>query len=258
MADAAIAPTYWQKARFPDWFQNTITVIHDGIDIDRAKPDHTATLRISDALTLTRDNEVITYVSRNLEPYRGYHRFMRALPQILQKQPTAHVVIIGGDGVSYGAPPDDPHVTWKQLFFEEIEHQLSREDLKRVHFLGQIPHADYLRALQISRAHIYLTYPFVLSWSLLEAMACECPIIASHTESVREVISPQRDNGVLIDFFDREQLAESVSEILRSPERAQRIGRNARQTIVENYSLSTCCLPAQLAWAESVARGQQH
>jgi glycosyltransferase involved in cell wall biosynthesis len=142
-------------------------VAHEGIDTDRVKPDAEAVLSLSDGRTLTRADEVVTYVARNLEPYRGFHSFMRALPEIQRRRPRAHAVIVGGDEVSYGSKPRDGR-TWRQTLLGEVGGKL---DLSRVHFLGKVPYDTYLKVLQVSSAHVYLTYPFVLSWSMLEAMA---------------------------------------------------------------------------------------
>ena len=129
---------------------------------------------------LAHGDEVVTFVNRNLEPYRGYHVFMRALPEILRQRPRARVLIVGGDGVSYGAPAPQGS-TWKQIFIDEVRGQVADADWARVHFLGQLPYAQYVALLQVSAVHVYLTYPFVLGWSLLEAMSAGCAIVASDT-----------------------------------------------------------------------------
>src|SRR5262249_14926443 len=157
---------------------------------------------------------VVTFVARNFEPLRGYHIFMRALPRILAKRPRAQVLIIGGDGAPYGMVPSEGQ-TWKSIFFNEVA---SRIDQRRVHFTGHLKHPDYIRALQVSSAHVYLTYPFVLSWSLIEALSVGCVVIASDTAPVREVINSE-ENGILVPFFDVSQLADRVIEVLADPSR---------------------------------------
>jgi len=209
MCDIAVAPTHWQKAQFPNAYQDKIQVIHEGIDTQLAKSDPDARFVLTDGRELTRQNPVITYVARNLEPYRGFPQFMRALQQIHAQHPTVETLIIGGDGVSYGRSPPVA-ANWREHMLGEV-----RIDPVRTHFMGKLPHARYLQALQISRAHVYLTYPFVLSWSLLEAMACGTPIIASNTAPVREVIQDGK-HGTLVDFFDEAALATAVLTRLRN------------------------------------------
>lgn len=171
--DAGICPTKFQLSTYPDALKPRITISHDGIDTDNVRPNPEARLEIAD-LSLTKEDEVITFVNRNLEPYRGYHIFMRALPELLKRRPNATVLIVGGDGVSYGAAPPRGQ-TWKQIFIDEVRGQIPDEDWARVHFLGKIPYDKFLTMLQVTSAHVYLTYPFVLSWSMIEAMASEAP-----------------------------------------------------------------------------------
>lgn len=239
--NVGIAPTEWQRSTFPQEYQNKITTIHEGIDVDVIKPNADAVLRLPSGRQFRRDDEVVTFVARNLEPLRGYHIFMRALPRIMAARPHAEIVIIGGGGVSYGAaPPAD--TTWKSIFFDEVAHQIDRQ---RVHFVGRLPYRDYLSALQISSAHVYLTYPFVLSWSLLEALSAGCVVIGSDTAPVREVLDGE--NGLLVPFFDVEQIAERVIEVLANPDGFQAMRTHARQSIIDRYDLRRTCLPKMLA-----------
>lgn len=237
IADVGIAPTQWQKSTFPEPFRSKIKVIHDGIDTQIVKPNPDACLQIGNHRFTKRD-EIVTFVNRNLEPYRGYHIFMRALPALLRERPHAHVLIVGGESVSYGAKAPDGK-TWKQIFLDEVKDQM---DLNRVHFLGNIRYPHFLNLLQISTVHIYLTYPFVLSWSLLEAMSCGCTIVASNTAPLREAIINEK-TGLLVDFFDHQHLASSVNNLLNNPEFRESLGHQARQFAIENYDLNSICLP---------------
>ena len=246
-ATRGISPTQWQKSLYPGRIRRAIDVIHDGIDTQALRPNPAVTMRLKDKVTLTRNDEIITFVNRNLEPYRGYHVFMRALPEILRRRPNARVLIVGGDGTSYGAAPP-PGKSWRNLFLDEVKAEL---DLSRVHFVGRLNYADFVQMLQLSRVHVYLTYPFVLSWSLLEAMSIGCAIVASDTAPVREAIQHD-DTGMLVDFFNRAQLVESVCGLLDDADSRARFGKMARQHAVETYDLQGLCLPSQLKWVEAV------
>ncbi|MBN9888833.1 glycosyltransferase family 4 protein [Salipiger abyssi] len=249
--DAGISPTVFQAGTFPPEWRERITVAHDGIDTDLVRADPQARLEVTDGRVLTRDDEVITFINRNLEPYRGYHIFMRALPEILRRRPNAQVTLIGGDEVSYGAKPPKGK-TWKQIFIDEVVDEISEADWQRVHFLGRVPYERFLSMMQVSRVHVYLTYPFVLSWSLLEAMSAECAIIASDTEPVREALT-EDETGWLVDFFDHAALVERLCALLDDPEARARLGANARALARERYDLKTRCLPRHIAWVEQLA-----
>ena len=229
--DLGITPTHWQHSLHPAAYRDKIKVIHEGIDTANLGPDPTATLELPNGQVLRAGDPVVTYVARNLEPYRGFHIFMRALPQILREHPTCQVIVVGGDDVSYGSLPKDAP-NWRTKMLRE-----SSMDSSRVHFLGKVPYATYKRVLQISAVHVYLTYPFVLSWSLLEAMACGCLIVASDTAPVREVICGG-DNGWLVNFFDRKLLVERVLQALPSPEKVAGLRERARRS-AQSYSIST-------------------
>ena len=238
-ADVAVAPTQWQASRFPREFRRKLAVIHEGIDTDRTAPDPEARFALPDGgPVLTRADEVITFVNRNLEPYRGYHVFMRALAPILAARPQARAVIVGGDGVSYGLPPPGK-TSWKQVFLAEMKGRLP---LDRVHFVGAIPYSQLLSLLQVSAAHVYLTYPFVLSWSMLDAMSAGALVIGSKTAPVEEVIR-HGENGLLVDFFDHARLAETVIEVLGDPTRFTPLREAARDTVRKTYDLKRVCLP---------------
>jgi glycosyltransferase involved in cell wall biosynthesis len=249
--DAGISPTRFQAATFPEPWQDRITVAHDGIDTDLVRPDPAARLLLDDGRALTREDEVVTFINRNLEPYRGYHIFMRSLPALLAARPKAHVVLLGGDEVSYGAKAPDGK-KWKQIYIDEVRPQISDADWARVHFLGRVPYPRFLSMLQVSRVHVYLTYPFVLSWSLLEAMSAECAIVASSTAPVKEVIK-DGETGLLVDFFDKDALTKTVVDLLENGTQRRALGAAARAFVQENYDLKQICLPRQLAWVDALA-----
>jgi glycosyltransferase involved in cell wall biosynthesis len=247
--DLGQCPTQWQKSVYPKRYHPMLHVIHEGIDTTVVHPDANARLQIPNTdLELAAGEEIVTYVARNLEPYRGFTSFMRSLPSILERRPKARVIIFGGNEVSYGAPSPDGR-SYREIMLEELKGSL---DLSRVHFLGKVPYSVFLKVLQVSRVHIYLTYPFVLSWSMLEAMAAGCLIVGSRTQPVEEVI---RDcgNGLLVDFFDPKAVAERAIEALEDRRSHDSIRQNARQTIVDEYDLRTVCLPAHLRLLQTVA-----
>lgn len=244
--NAAISPTKWQANTFPDVWRERISVIHDGIDTDAICPREGAQLALPKYGHLTRDDEVITYVARHLEPYRGIHVFLRALPELLRLRPDARIVIVGDDGVGYGAGAPSG-TTWRQVFTQEVREQIPDSDWARVHFVGKLSRDDFTRLLQVSRVHVYLSYPFVLSWSLLEAMSAGCAIVASDTAPVREAIC-HGEHGLLVNFFDREGLVERVCTLLGNAAERERLGRQARRRAIERYDLESVCLPQQLEW----------
>jgi glycosyltransferase involved in cell wall biosynthesis len=240
-SERGISPTKWQRSTFPAMFRDKIDVIHEGVDIEVAKPEREAQFVLPIGKAVTRADEVVTFVARDLEPLRGYHVFMRALPRILEKRPRAQVVIIGAEGTSYGAPPPKGK-TWKSVFLAEVADRI---DTSRVHFVGRLPYDAYLKALQVSSAHVYLTYPFVLSWSLLEAMSVGCAIVASDTSPVREVIDGE--NGLLVPFFDVAGLSERVIEVLANRSRYESMCERARRCVIDNYDAERICVPKTLS-----------
>lgn len=231
--DRGIAPTYWQRATHPAAFQPKIEVIHEGIDTARLQPDPAAVFTLPGGRVLRRGDGVVTYVARNLEPYRGFPTVMRALPAICEARPGATVLVVGGDDVSYGSRPKEGG-NWREAMLKEVP-----VDGRRVHFLGHLPYDQYVTVLSLSSVHIYLTYPFVLSWSMLEAMAMGCVLVASDTAPVREVIR-DGENGLLTDFFDSAALARRVAEVLDDPGAFAPLGVAARRTVQDRYDLPRC------------------
>lgn len=250
LADLLISPTQFQKSSFPKEIQKKIDVIHDGIDTTLCKPNENASISISrpDGLQVTyrKGDPVLTFVNRNLEPYRGYHILMRALPVMMAELTNLTVLIIGDSQRGYGAPPQDG--TWKDYFLKEVCEQI---DPNRIFFLGRVPYQDYIKVLQLSMVHIYFTYPFVLGWSLLEAMSVGACIVGSKIAPVEELIK-NHHNGILVNFFDHDELAKTVISLIKNPTMRTELGSNARQTICNSYDLNSICLPKQISLINSL------
>jgi len=243
-ADRTLCPTEWQRSLHPAAFHDRISVAFDGVDTETVRPDPAASIALPDGRRLSAADEVVTYVARTLEPTRGFPTLMRALPLLLALRPRARIVIVGGDGPGYGRAAPGGR-SWREVMAEEVP-----VDPARVHFLGVVPYDDYLRLLQISSVHLYLTVPFVMSWSAVEALAAGCLVVASRTPPVEEFISHGR-NGMLVDFFSPRALAETAARALAEPRSFAGMRAAARETVVRNYSLSVC-LPRQLAIIEEM------
>ena len=217
-------PTEWQLSTYPSWARPDISLLREGVNLEVCKPDADArrrNFRVGEAVISQKD-KLVTYVARDLEPYRGFHVMMRALPHLLSARRDIRVVMVGGDGISYGAPPAQG--TWREVMMKELGDRI---DLSRVVFPGKVDYATYVRLLQRSDAHVYLTYPFVASWSLREALAAGCVVIGSDTPPVREFITDGL-NGLLVSFFEPQRLAECVLETLEDRGLAARLRRGAR------------------------------
>lgn len=237
--DWGVTPTPWQASTMPDWLSPKMHIIHEGIDTHACIPDASAQIELpSRGLTIKAGDEVLTFVARNLEPVRGYHIFMRALPEIMRRRPSAKIFIVGGDGVSYGASPCGE--SYRNQYLKEVASAL---DPARVFFMGKVSYEVFKRLMQVTRCHVYLTYPFVLSWSMLEAMSSGALIVGSNTGPVKDVIR-HGSNGMLVDFFDTSGLAEQVCEVLECPENFEPMRMAARETIIERFDLQKVCLPA--------------
>ncbi|GAB4532749.1 MAG: glycosyltransferase family 4 protein [Pleurocapsa sp.] len=242
--DRGLSPTQWQRSQFPVEFQSKIKVHHDGIDTSYFKPNPEAKLVIPRInLDLSEAEEIITYVARGMEPYRGFPQFMETVYLLQQQRPQCHVVIVGKNRVAYGKSLPDGK-TYKEAMLEKFPF-----DLERIHFTDLIPYDEYLQVLQASSVHIYLTRPFVLSWSMLEALSTGCLIVASDTAPVTEMIE-DGVNGLLVDFFSPQQICDRVCEALDNPDKMTKIRAQARETILEGYDLARL-LPEHLEWVLS-------
>lgn len=243
--DAGICPTKWQLSQFPEKFRDNIKVLHDGVDTDFCKPNKEAKFLIKDKnIELTLKDEVVTYATRGMEAYRGFPEFMRASEKLLKKRPNLQIVIGGEDRVCYG--PQILNTTYKEMMLKELDI-----DIDRVHFVGGLPFNEYVKLLQISSAHVYLTYPFVLSWSLLDAMSCGCCIVASNTPPILEVMKDNY-NGILFDFFNVDEQVKKIEYALDNKDKMGELRQNARKTIIDNYALKDL-LPKHIEYIKSLA-----
>lgn len=241
--DRGLCPTNWQKQQFPPEYHSKLIVRHDGVNTGFFKPNPGAKLVLPSVnLDLSGAEEIVTYATRGMEPYRGFPQFMEAAALIQQRRPKAHIVVVGEDRVAYGKKLPDGQ-TYKQQMLEKLDL-----DLSRLHFTGSLPYSQYLQVLQASSAHVYLTRPFVLSWSMIEAMSVGCAVIGSKTAPVQEVIKDGY-NGLLVDFFSPEEIAQRVDEVLDHPDRLAELRTRARETVVQNYDLATL-LPLHIQWLE--------
>lgn len=247
-ADWLISPTKWQANLHPSDFYHKLSVIHEGIDTNKIKPGW-PTENLYRELGIPESAEIITHIERNFEPYRGFEQTMQAIEILCQKRPKAHFIMIGGDEVSYSAK-----LPGQETYREHIMKKVM-VDKSRIHWLGKVPYSKYLEVLSASHAHIYLTYPFVLSWSFLEAMAMECAIVASNTQPVLEV-AKDNQHVLFVDFFDSNQIADKVIELLEDRKKAKLIGQNARKHILKHYSLDVI-LPKYVKIIKSIVAGKK-
>ena len=231
--DAAriVCPTPFQASLLPAHLQDRVAIIHEGIDVERARRVEAAQFTLSNGAVLSKATPTITFINRVFEPLRGFHVFMRTLPDFLARMPEAQVLIIGSESSQCYGPAPPAGMSWKQVMLQELQGKL---DLDRVHFAGRLTYEQLTQALSISAAHVYLTYPFVLSWSLLDAMACECLVIGSNTAPVRDVVT-DGVNGLLVDFFDRAGLCERMAQACSDPSSYANIRSAARDTVVQHF-----------------------
>ena len=248
LADRIVCPTPFQASTFPPALRERITVHHEGIDLARAARRADARIVLPGGRVLDGTRPVVTFVARKLEPLRGFHSFMRALPRLMAEHPDAEIVLMGAeDQPGYGVPSPRGQ-TWKSIFLKEVEGQV---DLGRLHFLGRVSHEQMIAILSRSDAHVYLTYPFTLSWSLLEAMACGCLVVASDTAPVRDVVR-HGENGLLVDFFSPDAIACSVGRVLAAPDRIAPLRDAARETVRSRYDQARTGTPGWLELIDTV------
>ena len=241
-----IVPTGYQASRFPELLRRKLTVQHDGVDTDYFAPRPGRRLKLP-GLDLSRVEELVTYVARGMEPYRGFPQAMTAFAEVLKRRPRAHVVIVGEDRVAYGRRLPDGD-TFREKMLRELDF-----DRDRLHFTGRLPRTLYREVLRASSAHVYLTIPFVLSWSMIEAMSAGCLLIASDTDPVREVVR-DGESGLLVDFFDTGGLAERLCDVLDRPGAFSHLRDGARRTAVEHYATAKL-VPLRARLLEAVASG---
>jgi glycosyltransferase involved in cell wall biosynthesis len=251
--DVAHAPTYWQRDRFPESFHDKMYVCHDGIRTDTLLPDPDVELNLGRVGKIDRSHEVVTYMARNLETTRGFHVLMRALPHLQKMRPNARVLIVGGNETSYGGKNSHEGGLRGQME-EEVGHLL---DWDRLHFLGRVPYNDFMKIVQISRCHIYLTMPFVLSWSLLESMSMQATIVAADVAPVREAVEHAK-TGMLVDFFNPLAIAQQVADICANPQNYAHLGPAARDHVVKTYDFKTVCLPEHIRQINALVPKAKH
>ena len=240
--DRGLSPTYWQRQQFPPEFHNKITVRHDGVDTNYFHPKPGAKLVLQNKnLDLSEVDEIVTYVARGMEPYRGFPQFMEAVSILLKKRPNCHVVIVGDDRVAYGRSLPEGE-SYKKLMLDTYDY-----DLARLHFTGSLPYSQYLQVIQASSVHVYLTRPFVLSWSMLEVMSTGGLVLGSKTKPPVEEVIEDGVNGLLVDFFAIDRIVERIEEVLDHPDKMANLRVKARETIQEKYDLSRL-LPEHIDW----------
>ncbi len=219
-------PTRFQLGTYPAWAREKITLLDEGVDLTQYRPDPSLRqkpFRLG-SISVAPYETLVTYAARNLEPYRGFHSFMRSLPALMKARPDCRVILMGQEDVSYGLPPAGGG-TWRQTMLRELEGKL---DLSRIHFVGWLEREQMVRVLQRSDAHIYLTYPFVLSWSLREAMAVGCPLVASDTAPVREYLT-HGETALLVPFLQPDAIGDAVLHLLENRTLAETLAHNVRR-----------------------------
>ena len=241
-----IVPTAYQASQFPALLRRKLTVQHDGVDTTYFAPQPGRRLKLP-GLDLSHVDELVTYVARGMETYRGFPQAMTAFADVQKRRPRAHVVVVGEDRVAYGKTLPDGD-TFRKKMLRELDF-----DEDRLHFTGLLSREHYRSVLLASSVHVYLTIPFVLSWSMIEAMSAGCLLVASDTDPVREVVR-EGHNGLLVDFFDTGRLADRICDALERPDAMAGVRERARQTAVERYPISKL-IPLRARLLDAVAGG---
>tara|TARA_B100000427_G_scaffold217052_1_gene181260 strand:+ start:1100 stop:2353 length:1254 start_codon:yes stop_codon:yes gene_type:complete len=256
-SDHVVTPTEFQASLAPEIFSDKLEIIHEGIDTELLKRNDDIKIDVNGNV-LTNDNKIVLYIARNLEPYRGYHSFIRSIPDVLKEHPDAYILIVGGHDVSYGHKPPEGE-KFSDIFFNETKDTLNKDQKdifeKQVLFLGWLDYEKLIRLMQICTTHVYLSYPFVLSWSLLESMSCESVIIGSNTKPVKEVIEHNK-TGLLVDFFDYKEISNAISSVLSDPNGFEKIRESARKLIIDKFDLNKVSIPKYLDLIERVLYGE--
>lgn len=246
--DWGLTPTVWQWGVHPAEYRSRISVLHDGVDTDVCKPDAGASFTTTGGKTFKPGDEVVTYIARNFEPYRGFPTFMQAAEILLRERPNLHIVAVGDDAVSYGKMPTKG-TTYRSEWLKKVNLP---ED--RIHWCPSVPYDQLIQLFRVSAAHLYLTYPFVLSWSMLEAMASGVALVSSRTKPVMEVVE-DGVNGLLADFWSPDDVAAKIGQLLDAPDRNATLRANARRTVEERYALSKV-LPLHMQLVRDLAEGR--
>lgn len=233
--DAAYTPTLFQWLSVPEHYGHKVSIIHDGVDTKEFRKLRLQRPYTYHGIKLDRDTHVVTYLSRGLESFRGFDVFMKAMLIVCQEMSDCIALVVGGTANYYG---HDLLHTDGMTFKDYV---LSRGDypLDRIRFLGTIPPSELSTFFTLSDCHVYLTVPWVLSWSCVQAMACECPMVVSSTEPLLEVID-HGTHGLTTPFYSHEQLAANILWMLNHPDDAEKMGRNARQRIETSMSVDVC------------------
>lgn len=246
--DWGLAPTAWQWSLHPAEFRNRISVLHDGVDTEICRPNPEASFTTPDGKIFKPGDEVVTYIARNFEPYRGFPTFMQAAEILLKERPNCHIVALGADEVSYGKNPPKG-TTYRQIWSQKVNLPMDR-----FHWVPTVPYNQLITLFQVSAAHIYLTYPFVLSWSMLEAMSTGVALVASNTMPVLEAVQ-DGVNGRLCDFWSPRDLADKLHATLDAPDRNAGMRAAARQTVLDHYDLKKL-LPLHMQLVRDIAAGK--
>lgn len=244
--DRGLSPTHWQHSQLPPEFQSKVTVLHDGVDSDYFYPDPEQKIVFPElGVDLSEAEEIVTYVSRGMDLYRGFPQFVEAIAHLLHERPQTHVVIVAGDRIAYGPSAPEGHTSFKSVMLEKFPL-----DPNRVHFLGTMPYGFYKLVLRASSVHVYLTRPFVLSWSFMEAMSSGCLLVASDTPPVREMVK-DGESALLVDFFNPKQIAKRIAYALDHQNKLRPLREKARQIIIDRYDLKAM-LPQHEALMQQV------